>query len=139
MNASDYAALNLLPQHAQLLAASATSLDVAQARGYRSATKKVELKELGFSDLQCRVPALVVPVFDVTGKVALHQIRPDEPRAGKDGKFIKYETLTGARMALDVHPSLHQHLGNPHVPSLSLKAYAKPTALSHTVSVALRS
>lgn len=59
---------------------------------------------------------LVVPVFDVTGKVAFHQIRPDEPRADREGRPRKYGTPSGVRMALDVHPAIHQQLGNPQRP-----------------------
>ena len=72
----------LLPQHTQMLTASAIMPEIAKVRGYWSATKKSELKALGFSDAQCLVPAFVVPVFGVTGEVVLHQIRPDNPRAG---------------------------------------------------------
>lgn len=65
---------------------------------------------------QCLVPALIVPVFGITGEVALYQIRPDTPRAGKEGRKIKYETPAKARMALDIHPSIRMHLGNPKCP-----------------------
>ncbi|MGA2514474.1 MAG: hypothetical protein ABSG37_12785 [Candidatus Limnocylindrales bacterium] len=99
----------LLPQHAALLTASAISDAVAAARGYRSVTEKVELRSLGFSQNQARVPALLLPVWDVTGKIALYQARPDEPRVEK-GKPVKYETLAGSRMTLDVPPSVRGRL-----------------------------
>src|SRR5215208_5849269 len=96
--ASDqYAGMDLLPQHAALLAASAIAGDVARGRGYRSITTRAELRRLGFSDSQCRVPALLVPVWDVTKDIALYQLRPDDPRI-VNGKARKYETLLGARM-----------------------------------------
>lgn len=99
-----YPGLDLLPQHAKLLAESAISPEVAKGRGYRSVHTKAELGRLGFGDKQCRVPALLVPIRGVTGDVVLYQIRPDEPRIVK-GKALKYETPAGARMALDVHPA----------------------------------
>jgi hypothetical protein len=128
----DYKDLNLLPQHAELLAASAVAPKVAKERGPWSATKKVQLKDLGFSDLQCRVPAFVMPVFDVTGQVAFHQIRPDEPRADREGRPRKYETPSGVRMALDVHPSIRQQLGNPQRPLFITEGIRKAdSAISH--------
>ena len=105
----------LLPQHAALLRASAVSDEVATARGYRSVTEKAELRTLGFSQNQARVPALLLPIWDVTGRIALYQSRPDEPRQ-TNGKFIKYETLAGARMTIDVPPSVRLQLGDPSIP-----------------------
>ena len=111
---SEYAELPLLPQHAQLLADSDISLEVATSRGYRSIEKKVQLDELGFNEKQRRVPGLLLPVHGVTGDIVLHQYRPDTPRADRDGKYVKYETPRGARMALDIPPAARPHLGNPN-------------------------
>jgi hypothetical protein len=105
----------LLPHHAELLRASAISDAVATARGYRSVTKKAELLRLRFSERQARVPALLLPVWDVTGRIALYQARPDEPRV-ETGKVIKYETQLGARMTIDVPPSIRGQLGDPSIP-----------------------
>ncbi len=106
----------LLPQHHTMLTASGISLEVAVARGYWTTERKSELADLGFGVTQRRVPALVVPVHGVTGEVALHQIRPDDPRRNGEGKAIKYETPRKARMALDVPPIVRPLLGNPSVP-----------------------
>src|SRR5262245_52863537 len=106
-------ALNLSVAHYQMLSQdSAISDDVIRQRGYHTARHKSYLKDLGFSDRQCCVPALVVPVHSVTGEIALHQIRPDSPRAGSDGKLRKYDTPPKVRMALDVHPSMRAQVGN---------------------------
>jgi putative DNA primase/helicase len=107
--------VSLQPNHAALIAQSGISRDVAEARGYRTVTKKGELRDLGFSQSQARVPALLVPVHAVVGGVALYQIRPDAPRM-KKGKTLKYETPLGARMALDVPPSARGQIGNPNIP-----------------------
>ena len=96
--------MNLMPQHAELLRASAISPEVVAARGYRTVTRKADLEELGFGVKQRRVPALLIPIHDVRGEIGLYQIRPDVPRRNKSGKALKYETPTGARMALDVPP-----------------------------------
>lgn len=105
----------LLSQHAELITASAISADVAQARGYRSVSKKAELRELGFSEAQWRTPALLVPIWSVTGEIAIYQIRPDVPRV-KKGKPLKYETPAGTHMVLDVPPAARPMLADPSVP-----------------------
>ena len=104
----------LLPQHAALLAASAIRDDVAMARGYRSVTVKAELARLGFSSTQARVPALLIPIWNAQGEIALYQTRADEPRI-VDGKAVKYETPQGSRTVLDVPPPCRGNLGNPGV------------------------
>jgi hypothetical protein len=105
----------LLPQHAELVGASAISDSVATVRGYRSVTEKAELRRLGFSENQARVPALLLPVWDVNGTIALYQTRPDEPRV-EHGKPVKYETVAGSRMTIDVPPYVRHQLGNPSIP-----------------------
>jgi hypothetical protein len=88
---------------------------VEQARGYWSATEKAQLRGLGFADYQCRVPTLVIPVWNVHGEIATYQSRPDTPRVRKSGP-VKYETKGGSHMVLDVPPATLPHLGNPSVP-----------------------
>jgi hypothetical protein len=105
----------LLPKHATLLVASAISHTVAVDRGYRSVTEKAEMRSLGFSETQALVPALLLPVWDVTGRIALYQARPDRPRI-ESGKTVKYETVAGARMAIDVPPAIRHQLDDPSVP-----------------------
>jgi hypothetical protein len=108
--------LRLLPNHQRLLEEdSAITLDVARGRGYRSVESRAELRRLGFSFQQALVPALLIPVHDVFGEVAFHQIRPDQPRK-VDGKPIKYETPPRAQMALDVHPRIRDQLADPEDP-----------------------
>jgi hypothetical protein len=106
----------LLDHHRKLIEDSAISKEVAEARGYRSIIAKAEMKRLGFADSQCRVPALLIPIFGVTGEIVNYQSRPDEPRVSKQGKPIKYETVAGSKMALDVPPAARGKLGNPSIP-----------------------
>src|SRR4051794_23415447 len=107
--------MTLLAQHKKLIDASAINDGVAEARGYRSVSTKSELRSLGFSDAQQRVPALLAPIFDVRGEIVSYHLRPDEPRV-KDGRALKYETPRGSRMAVDVPPSIRAKLGDPGVP-----------------------
>lgn len=121
----------LLPQHAQLLADSAISPEVATARGYRSATTRAELRRLGFAEPQRRVPALLLPIYNVHGEIALYQLRPDTPRIRR-GKPVKYETLAGARMILDVPPPARPWLDDPKRPLFVTEGSRKAdAAVSH--------
>lgn len=109
---------SLLPHHQRMLVESAISPDVAAQRKYFSAVKTEQLARLGFEGYQQRVPALVVPIYSPDGRVELYQVRPDSPRekADKPGTFVKYETVAGARMRLDVPPGARAGLGDPSVP-----------------------
>src|ERR1035437_988943 len=117
----------LLAQHAALLTASAISDEVAEARGYRSVEQKARLNELGFSPTQARVPALLIPIWNVQGEIALYQTRADEPRI-VDGKAVKYETPLKSRMVLDVPPICRKNLGNPRVPLFVTEGIRKADA-----------
>jgi hypothetical protein len=119
---------DLLPQHEALIRKSAVSPAVAAARGYRSVTTKAELQRLGFSPRQAQVPALLIPIYNVQGEVALHQARPDSPRLNLDGKPVKYETPRGAAMALDVPPSVAPRLGDPSSPLVITEGVRKADA-----------
>jgi len=105
----------LLPQHAAMLRDCGISAAVVVARGYRTATTKAEIRRLGFATSQCLAPALVVPIWNVTGEIAMYQIRPDRPRI-VNGKPLKYETPKGARMVLDVPAASRGRIGDPLVP-----------------------
>ncbi|MGC4190481.1 MAG: DUF3854 domain-containing protein [Thermomicrobiales bacterium] len=105
----------LLPQHQALIDGSGIDPEVAAARGYRSVTTKAEMQRLGFSAAQARVPALLIPVYDVHGQIATYQARPDEPRI-QNGKPLKYETPRGSHMVLDVPPTCRDRLGDPSIP-----------------------
>ena len=106
----------LLDHHRQLIDNSAIWPEVASERGYRSAMSKAELRRLGFTDRQCRVPALLIPIWSVGGEIISYQIRPDGPRINERGKPVKYETPGGSRMVLDVPPRARAGLGDPSIP-----------------------
>src|SRR5262245_11473721 len=124
--------MTLLPQHAKLIEESGIVPEVLAARGYRSATKRAELLRLGFGANQSRVPALLIPIWGVTGDIATYQIRPDDPRVGKSAKPLKYETPRGTRMVLDVPPGAKAGLGNPKIPLFITEGARKAdAAVSH--------
>ena len=105
----------ILPDHLALITGSGIAPEVARARGYRSITKRSDLRRLGFGDNQCRVPALLIPIHGVGGDVVTYQIRPDDPRM-RLGKAIKYETPAGTRMVLDLPPPARLWLADPANP-----------------------
>ena len=117
----------LLPQHQALVDGSGISPEVAAARGYWTATRKAELRDLGFGEAQARVPALVIPIHNVIGELALYQLRPDVPRI-KDAKGLKYETPLKARMLLDVPPPARGLIGNPKFPLFVTEGIRKADA-----------
>jgi hypothetical protein len=122
--------MTLAEQHEKmLLEKSGISPEVIEARGYRTVETKSELKSLGFSERQCNKPGLLIPVYSPTGDIATYQFRPDEPRIDKNGKSVKYETPSGSRMVLDVHPFPRETLGNPAVPLFITEGIKKGDAL----------
>jgi hypothetical protein len=89
---------------------------IALGRNYRSVMTKAELRRLGFTEGQCRVPALLLPVWSVVGEIANYQLRADVPRIDQRGKAVKYELPRGAQMLLDAHPLIREQLSNPAIP-----------------------
>ncbi len=119
----------LSPEHeAMLLKESGISRGLAEERGYRTVTTKVELGRLGFGSFQRNVPALLIPIYDPTGEIVLYQARPNTPRI-KNGKPVKYETPGGERMALDVHPAMKK-IRDPHLPLFVTEGIKKGDALA---------
>jgi hypothetical protein len=112
-----------------LLEDSGLTPDAVEARDYRTVEKKAELKRRGFSDKQCNVPGLLIPIYSPAGGIATYQYRPDLPRISKDGKAVKYETRSGTRMVLDVHPFGREMLSDPTVPLFITEGIKKGDAL----------
>ncbi len=108
--AMDYALVDV--HRKQLTEGSGISEEIISARGYRSITKRAELELLGFGKTQSRIPALLIPLWNVAGAIENYQARPNTPRV-KLGKPIKYEMPKGSGVVLDVHPSMREHLADP--------------------------
>jgi hypothetical protein len=95
----------LAPHHrAMLEQGSGISPEKISDRGYFTVTDTDDLRELGFADYQLRVPAMVIPIYGVDGRLRFYRIRPDDPRRDLDkpGKVVKYEQPTGTGVTLDV-------------------------------------
>jgi hypothetical protein len=101
--------------HLGLIKDSAISPEVSRERGYRTVTTQSALKRYGFADLQCRVPALLIPVWNVRGQLVSYQVRPDEPRIDAITGPVEYERCAGQRLLIDVPPSCRERLADPGV------------------------
>jgi hypothetical protein len=114
-----------------MLQASAISEEVALARGYWTATKRSELRDLGFATPQQLVPAIVIPVRGVDGSIVNYQARPDTPRIDPErAREIKYETVAGSSIRLDVPPACRKLIGSPLVPLWPTEGIKKADALA---------
>jgi len=130
----------LAQRHDQMLRASAIADDVIKERGYRTITNAKELKTLGFSDSQMRVPGLLLPLHTPDGQTLLYVFRPDNPRVFEDKKhrnedgtykqkIIKYEMPKGEKMRLDVPPRCRSNIGDPTIPLWISEGKRKPMHL----------
>jgi hypothetical protein len=120
--------MGIFPQHQELLAASAVSPEVARNRGYVSVDMKTRLRELGFGESQCRIPGLLIPIYDTAGQLATHQYRPDDPRV-IDGKPVRYESPIRSRLVVDVPKSVNGALRTPRAPLVITEGSRKVDAL----------
>lgn len=98
---------SLLPHHQKLIDDSGISESVSEARGYYSEVVKKRLASMHFSPLQRNVPALVIPIWNISRVLVSWQLRTDKPRQSR-GKDVKYETPTGTTLSIDVHPSVRE-------------------------------
>jgi Domain of unknown function (DUF3854) len=121
----------ILAEHHEKMLIEGSGIDpkVVEARGYSTIAKKVDLKNLGFADRQCNPPGLLIPIYSPTGEIVNYQFRPDQPRIGKNGRAIRYETPAGTRMVLDVHPFARKRLSDPTVPLFITEGIKKGDAL----------
>lgn len=131
----------LSPTHLASLHASAISDLVIHARGYRTVTAASDLRSLGFSPAQCRVPGLLLPLCTTAGTPGPAVYRPDNPRVVEqkdsprdpDGLFpnkvIKYEMPKGLGVHLDCPPLCQPDLGDPRIPLWITEGQKKADAL----------
>jgi len=120
----------VFPNHAELLAASGISFEVAEARKYRSADTKAQLERDGFKPSQRRPPGLLLPVWSpITREIAGWQLRPDDPRVDqRGGRIVKYETAAGRPVVVDAHPFTWDRLGDPSTPLFVTEGIRKADA-----------
>ncbi len=127
---------SLSPDHRRHLATSAISDEVIARRGYQTVQIPLALEPLGFKQNQRRAPGILIPIHDIAGNIVLHQYRPDYPRA-RDGKPVKYETPSGARLVLDIPAGLRDRLSDPAQPLWITEGSKKVDALVSAGQVAI--
>src|ERR1700722_18296047 len=96
---------SLSPDHRDLLVRSGLTAETIAARGYYSTTSKTDQASLGYSRSQCNVPALVIPLMDLSGQHAGTVLRPDCPRTVR-GQTAEYELPYRVNLIIDVPPSV---------------------------------
>jgi uncharacterized protein DUF3854 len=109
------AAHQLLKHHREALINDRAISDWAvEGRGYFSATTKEQLAELGFKGAQLKrlsLPGLVLPIWNITGRIVSHLYRPDAPDVvPKTNRMRKYERIAGTANCLDVPPLVGEML-----------------------------
>ena len=131
----------LLVRHVDHLLSSAISPEVIRERGYRSVLRcaadiepapgHVDVAAFGFKQSQLLLPAILMPLYGVDGKVVLHQLRPDNPRINQgSGKPVKYETPAKRNMHLDIPPRCQPGIGDPALPLFVTEGIKKGDSLA---------
>jgi P4 family phage/plasmid primase-like protien len=113
-----------MPGHAQELRESCISDEVAAARRYETVygtdEDKVRLKELRVPRWAWRdemaFPALLLPMYRVTGEEVGFQFKPALPQEAPGGKPQKYASQTGVPNRLDVPPAVADAVRDPSEP-----------------------
>lgn len=104
----------LSADHYQELSAG-SSINDAQIieRGYK--TVRADQLPAEFADYQRR-DGLLIPIRSVRGEIESYQLKPNNPRVGKNGKPIKYETAANARQVIDIPGAALKFLDDPRIP-----------------------
>ena len=112
-----------------LIVESGIARDVAEARGYRTIEKKVELKTLGFADRQCNPPGLLIPIYSPRVRSSIISSGPTSPASARTASRSSTR-LPGA----PAWPSTsilrtREMLGNPLIPLFLTEGVKKGDAL----------
>ena len=128
------------PSHAGLIASSAISDAVRDARGYETVRDLVRFGELGWNGSKPKRAALsglVIPLWDVRGKRVGCQVRPDRPRVDAKGRARKYESPPGQANVLDVNPRVQPLIDDPSVKLWVCEGVRKGDALASAAECAV--
>jgi hypothetical protein len=127
--------------HLNHLYSSAIIDEIIIARGYKTIIDENELRNLGFSAGQCRVPGLLLPLWTTDGQNGTYVYRPDNPRVVENMKktnpdgthpntVIKYELPKGIGVRLDCPPIGQPMLADPSIPLWITEGQKKADALA---------
>ena len=113
----------------RMLRESAINDDVILARGYKVVAVASRAKQMGFSEKQCRVPALAIPLWNIVGDTPFSLLRPKQARLNGEGKPVKYEMPQGAKVAIDVHPMVRDRVKDVKQPIFITEGIKKGDSL----------
>lgn len=117
--------------YAELSDGSAITEQRIRNRCYQSVT--ADQLPSQFADYQRR-DGLLIPIRSVRGEIESFQLKPHQPRIGKNGKPIRYETAANAPQVIDVPESVLPLLSNPKHPLVITEGAKKvDAALSHNM------
>jgi hypothetical protein len=114
MSGTDNWGSGIAPHHRQMLIESGITADQAHARGYRTidtGNRKL-LEQIGFVRSIRKSNGLLIPLLRNDGDIAGYQFRADQPRVGKNGKEIKYETPWRQQNVIDFPPGVAERLAD---------------------------
>jgi hypothetical protein len=131
----------LLERHVKHLLTSAIIPEVIRERGYKSVLRcaanidpkpgNLDVAAFGFKQSQLILPAILMPLYGLSNKVVLYQLRPDKPRVSQaTGKPIKYETPARRNMRLDIPPRCLSNIGDPSIPLFITEGIKKGDSLA---------
>ena len=126
----------LLDHHRDHLRTSGlTDATIDSARIYSVTDPADAAAILNWSGPDGPAPAIAFPNFGVNGKVSTTILRPDEPRARRDGKAPKYEWPVGQAARLYYPPHVlvpRSRFQDPNVPLLLVEGIKKVLSIVQT-------
>jgi hypothetical protein len=117
----------------ELETGSAIAPDIIAEREYQTITNPRALPVV-FTGAQRKHSGLLFPIRDVTGDIATHQLKLDNPPDDANGRPIKYMTAAAGRSSIDVPTRVLPHLRNADVDLWVTEGCKKvDSALSHGI------
>lgn len=116
----------------RLLQDSATDPIVACERDYYTELVKARSKEKGLGALQ----GLTIPLRNALGEIVGYQLRPHRPLTNKKGKLVKYVSVRGSKLIIDVPWRLSQPRPHQSPETVTELAYADPVPTMRKAMIA---
>lgn len=107
--------------------------EIAEERNYRriESTRQLDAYDHQLTDRQTQIPGLLIPVYRLGESTPYtYVLRPDAPRMGQDGKYVKYEWPARVPLCLDVLPRYRAALQDPTIPIWITEGAKKADALA---------
>ena len=134
-NGTNHAAPRLTPRHLADLRKSGLSDEQIAACGFHSLQAPASIQAaLRWKNYKGELgDCLAIPFFDAAGKSTGYcRLKPDNPRKGKDGKEIKYESPKGLSNRAFLPPGTLTALSDPLAPLILAEGEKKAAAADQT-------